>query len=158
MKAPRLRLLERGQTSIAKKVLSCIPLQEIWGHHQILDEIARSGSRMDVRIFDGCIAALLDAKLIREPHRRNYQRVGPSEPDEVEHQQEEEEAPVATPAPQLGPIPNADPLVRLGRLAEKLRGLADEIDDAALSIDAMKNANAAELEVIKQFKLLMGKV
>jgi len=154
MKASRLRFLERGQTSIAKKVLSCIPLQQVWSHHQILDEIARSGSRMDVRIFDGCIAALLDAGLIKEPQRRNYQRVGPSQPE----QQEEEEAPVATPAPQLGPIPNADPLVRLGRLAEKLRGLADEIDDAALSIDAMKNANAAELEVIKQFKLLMGKV
>ncbi len=156
MKASRLRLLERGQTSIAKKVLSCIPLQEIWSHHQILDEIARSGARIDVRIFDGCIAALLDAKLIREPHRRNYQRVGPSECDEVEHQQEEEEAPVA--AQVVTATPNADPLVRLGRLAEKLRGLADEIDDAALSIDAMKNANAAELEVIKQFKLLMGKV
>ena len=148
MKASRLRLIERGQTSIAKKVLSCIPIQAVWSHHQILDEIARSGSRMDVRIFDGCIAALLDAGLIKEPQRRNYQRVGPSEPE----QQDEEDKPVPT------PIVAQDPLVRLGQLAEKLRGLADEIDEAALHFETMKSANAAELEVIKQFKLLMGKV
>lgn len=154
MKASRLRLIERGQTSIAKKVLSCIPIQAVWSHHQILDEIARSGSRMDVRIFDGCIAALLDAGLIKEPQRRNYQRVGPSEPE----QQDEEDKPVAAQAITTQPTPSVDPLVRLGRLAEKLRGLADEIDEAALHFETMKSANAAELEVIKQFKLLMGKV
>lgn len=152
MKASRLRLLERGQTSIAKKVLSCIPLQQVWSHHQILDEIARSGSRMDVRIFDGCIAALLDAGLIKEPQRRNYQRVGPSEPE----LEEEEDKPVVTPSVTLELPP--DPLVRLGKLAEHLRGLADEIDEAALLFETQKTANAAELEVIKQFKALMGKV
>src|SRR3546814_10004720 len=48
MNSVRMRAIEEGQTGIAKKVLSSVPIQESWTARQIVSDIARSGSRPEI--------------------------------------------------------------------------------------------------------------
>lgn len=148
MNPARYRMLENGQTNIARKVLACVPIQEMWHKNVILSEVPRNGSRIDKNIFEGCISALLDTGLIKEPSRHHYQRV---------HVHAEEE-PKKVPMPSK-PAPKSskpeDPLSRLASLASKLRAIADEAEELALDIEATKTTNDEELEKLRTLKTLL---
>lgn len=147
MNPSRFRSLESGQTAIARKVFACVPIQEAWSKHIILSEVLRNGSRVDKNIFEGCLSALLDAGLIKEPIRNHYQRV------HVTAEEEPEDVPA--PAKPTAPVSPQDPLSRLAALAKKLCDVATEVEELALDIEATKSNNEEELEKLRTLKTLL---
>ena len=145
MNPARLRAIENSQTSIAKKVLSCVPIQEAWTQHQIKMELHRSGSRTDPRIIEGCLNTLLESGLIKEPTRGSFQRI------HIPDVQKDEPA-VAQPQPEKKPV---DPLSRLATVAETLRELADDLEDIALEVTQTRSSNDEELEKLRTLKTLL---
>lgn len=148
MNPSRYRQLEAGQTSIARKVLAAVPIREAWSTAAIHSEVVRNGSRIDKHILEGCLSALLDSGLIKEPSHHQYQRVGVTL----------EKPPVPTPCkPTLVKTNDTppDPLTRFASIATKLRQLADEIDELGLDIEAAKTDNEQELAKLRQLKDLL---
>lgn len=139
----RMRAIEEGQTGIAKKVLASVPIQETWTAHQIISDIARSGSRPDPHIVEGCLNTLCDSGLVRERPRGYFQRVKPKE---------EKVASIASAPQQKEPI---DPLAKLGNIASSLRTLADELEDVALAIEEKHAGATEELAKLRQLKTLL---
>lgn len=146
MNPARLRMIESNQTSIAKKVLSCVPIQEVWTRHQILTEINRSGSRIDPRIFDGCLDSLVDAGLIKEPSRGSFQRI---------HIPEEEPKEVPVQPKAITPAPPIDVFTKLSTLAIDLRKMADTVEEVALNMELLSQDTKEELEKLRTLKTLL---
>ena len=144
MNNARMRAIEEGQTGIAKKVLASVPIQEAWTARQIVSDIARSGSRPDPHIIEGCLNTLVDSGLVNERPRGYFQRIKPKE---------EKVVPIASaPAQPKEPI---DPLAKLGSIASSLRTLADEIEDVALTIEERQTATTEEIAKLRQLKALL---
>ena len=144
MNSARMRAIEEGQTGIAKKVLSSVPIQESWTARQIVSDIARSGSRPDPHIVEGCLNTLCDSGLVRERLRGYFQRTKPKEEKVVSI--------AATSAQPKEPI---DPLTKLGNIASSLRAMADEIEDVALAIEERQTATTEEIAKLRQLKALL---
>lgn len=144
MNNARLRAIEEGQTGIAKKVLASVPIQEAWTARQIVSDIARSGSRPDPHIVEGCLNTLVDSGLVRERPRGYFQRIKPKEEEVVSI--------ASTPAQPKEPV---DPLTKLGNIASSLRTLADEIEDVALTIEERQTATTEEIAKLRQLKALL---
>lgn len=144
MSSARMRAIEAGQTSIAKKVLSSVPIQESWTARQIVSDIARSGSRPDPHIVEGCLNTLCDSGLVREHPRGYFQRIKPKEEKAVSI--------AATSAQSKEPI---DPLTKLSTVASILRSLANEIEDVALAIEERQTATTEEIAKLRQLKALL---
>lgn len=153
MNAQRMRALEQGQTNIARKVLSCVPIQEAWTEQQIVREVARSVSAPDVHIIAGCINSLRESGLIKEPTRGRFQRVA------VKDEPESEPAVLRTvptaPAPKVVPIVEADPLQRFAELSANLRRMADDIDESALTMAAAIEQARVSGEKFRQLQALL---
>lgn len=66
MNQARLSSLLEGLSGIALKVYEAVPIAETWTKKQIAAELMRTGVRTDLRIIEGCLASLVDRKLIRE--------------------------------------------------------------------------------------------
>lgn len=169
-----------GQTAIAQKVLSVVPMQEWWSPKQIQRELHRvTGSGADINIVEGCLAALRDAGLVKEASRdRSYQRVPmKDEPAPTVHVS----TLLETPTPPSLPLPAVerpfleivrdgladptDPLERLGRLAARLRDqaeinqkLADELDEAALAMQAKIDTLTADTAKLHQLTTLLRSI
>ena len=144
MNSARMRAIEEGQTGIAKKVLSSVPIQESWTARQIISDIARSGSRPDPHIVEGCLSTLCDSGLVRERPRGYFQRIKPKEKKVVSI--------AAAPAQPKEPV---DPLTKLSNIASSLRTLADEIEDVALTIEERQTATTEEIAKLRQLKALL---
>lgn len=146
MNPARMRMIESNQTSIAKKVLSCVPIQEVWPRHRILSEINRSGSRIDPRIFEGCLESLVDSGLIKEPSRGSFQRI---------HIPNEEPKEVPAQPTAKTPAPSADAFAKLSTLASDLRKMADTIEEVALNMELLSQDTKEELEKLRTLKTLL---
>lgn len=169
----KIEAMLQGQTGIARKIYEFVPIAEEWAEYQIASEMARvTGSKVDLKVFRGCLRDLADSGLIR---RRNDQFRRAAAPDKT--QQKEAEMPAAKavttlqrkPSPtaaskpeQAAPSPIeilgdiAGSIVALGKsMAEQLHQLASRVEEAALQIEQGQEANAANLQKIKQLKSLL---
>lgn len=144
MNNAKLKAIEEGQTGIARKVLSVIPLAEAWNIHQIVTELARVGSKPDWRIVDGCLMSLTDAGLIKEGPRKSFTRVLIKD------------EPAPAPKPEKAPTPifklveSKRPFDRMAALAQRMREKANEF--SAMAAEAEELALAFEEEVTKASK------
>lgn len=76
MNATRLDDLERSISGVSRKVLHACPVAEAWTPRDIHTEILRQGhSSIDRRTLDGCLNALRDSGLVREPEHGCFIRV-----------------------------------------------------------------------------------
>lgn len=75
MNAQKLARIESGLNSIAKKVLEAVPISEPWTKSQIVAEMRRAGSQVDMRVLEGCLSTLADSGPIKEPTRGSFVRV-----------------------------------------------------------------------------------
>lgn len=141
-----------GQTTYAQKVFQFVPISEAWPVYAIASEMQRvTGSRPDGRTLAGCLLRMADAGLVRASSHDAFQRTPVSMPSlktqeliEMPEPKELRAAPVAVSAIDI-----------LGGLASKLRGLAQELETAALLIEEGQAAATADLAKFKQFQALL---
>jgi len=157
MNNTRLKAIEDGQTGIAKKVLSVVPLTEAWTMKQIVMEIARVGSCPDPRIVEGCLSTLKDAGLIKEPKRGEFIRVRVK--DEAEP---EERTVVAIKSQPFALVESKRPLDRMATLAARMRNtaaemkvMADEAEEVALAFEEEVNKASKDGAKLKQLQELL---
>ncbi|SEJ57507.1 hypothetical protein SAMN05216201_11153 [Pseudomonas linyingensis] len=162
--------LLQGQTSMARKLFEFVPIAEEWTEFQIANEMRRvTGSAPDLKVTRGCLRDLADSGLIR---RRNDQ-FHRAQAQEKTKQKEAEmpaakavttlqlkpthpkgEKPADSPIEILGDI--AGSIVALGKsMAEQLQQLASRVEEAAIHIEQGQEANAANLQKLKQLQSLL---
>ena len=178
MTPAKIASLLQGQTSIARKLFEFVPIAEEWTEFQIASEMRRvTGSAPDLKVARGCLRDLADSGLIR---RRNDQFRRAAAPDKTP--QKEAEMPAAKSAERLivlkaSEIPlksaakperpaEASPIEILGDIAgsivalskgvaEQLQQLASRVEEAAIQIEQGQEANAANLQKLKQLQQLL---
>ena len=165
-KESRIEALLQGQTSIARKIYEFVPIGEDWTEFQIVAEMRRvTGSVPDLKVARGCLRDLADAGLIvrrNDQHRRT--------PTQEKTQQKEVAMPAVTHATQAAKVAAAQsPIDLLGDIAgsivalsksvgEQLQQLANRVEDAALQIEQGQEANAANLEKLRQLQSLLRSI
>jgi hypothetical protein len=166
----RLKQIEEAQTGVARKVLSAVPIVEAWTSKQIMMEVMRSGSSIDPRTVDGCIATLVDAGLVKRFTAGTYQRVAPK-PEApkgvlIERANAATKATADTMVDMTAAATKAgDALGRLGAVAATLRAkarefdqLAGEVEEAALAMEDRVTQASADGATLQQFKDLFAKI
>jgi hypothetical protein len=168
----KLKALLDGQSNIARKVFEVTPIQEAWEPgkiHAAMREVTRSSA--DLHIVRGCLRALKDAGLVKEPLTNHYQRVeikSPIPTKEVLPTMATDNTKPAPPAPLTRQPTAQDPLDILAGLATEIAITADEfngrlkklaiaVEEAALQIDQRQEEAGKALEVVKQFQALLTK-
>jgi len=139
-----------GQTTIAQKVFQFTPVEEPWTPLQVASAMNRAtGSRIDMHILKGCLAALTDSGLARMTGSGLYQRVPVSRPS-IPATQKEQPA-MTTPEP-AAPVSAID---LLDGIAKRMRALAADIESAALSIEEERAKDAVVIQKAQQLQALL---
>lgn len=169
--AARMAQIEAAQTSIAKKVLSVVPMAEYWSLKQIMSELVRQGTGRDMNIVSGCLTTLLDCGLIRRKDGA-YQRINYKTNEEPMEKPPAtltatptplRQAPAATadkPVIAAVPAPSGlDRLIAAGTraryLGQELINLAEEIDEAVLQAEEEAAAKDAEFTKLRQLSAIL---
>lgn len=161
MNSARAEALLRGMTSVAQRIYQAVPIAEAWTAAQINAELIRGNTRIDRRVFQACLSALHDVHLIADKGQGRYQRTAIKEKPTAAIEDAMPIAPRAIPAPPTAAHnptqakPQPSPLDLLGALSARLRTLADEVDSAALLIDAQISANQEDMAKLKQLQSLL---
>ncbi len=154
MNEMRFKSLMAGQTAIARKVFDAVPAMTPWTSVEIHRELIRSGcSVSSLNVVEGCLSALVDAGLIRGNYKDGFIRtkVTSSEPKTKEPAPvTKEPAPVTT-----APTKDNGPIELLASLSAKLRGIAEEIDSAALQIASQIEANNNRVRALDQLRAVL---
>lgn len=142
-----------GQSAYAQKIFQFVPIAEAWTANAIASEMQRvTGSRPDVRTLWSCLQTMAEAGLVRVSTVDLFQRTPVStpsiKPKDVSEMKTAPQATSATPA-------SVSAIDVLGGLAARLRGLAQELDSAALAIEESQATAAADMAKFKQFQALL---
>lgn len=162
--------LLQGQTSIARKLFEFVPIAEEWTEFQIASEMRRvTGSAPDLKVTRGCLRDLADSGLIRRRNDQFRRAHAPEKPQQkeaempaakavttlqlkstVKHEQQAAPSPIEI----LGDI--AGSIVALSKsVAGQLQQLASRVEEAAIQIEQGQEANAANLQKLKQLQQLL---
>lgn len=171
MNDSKLQQKLQGQSSTARKVYEAVSMQEPWTTTQIANEYKRlnNGAAPPVHMLRACLGALDDAGLIARfsadgiveglfKRTKVRETTGEANSSAIKHipNLATPKAPALTTAQATkAPAKTEESVLDvLGALAKKCRGIADEIDAAALAIDETNLKNADKLKMIEQFKTL----
>jgi hypothetical protein len=152
----------REMTVQAKKVYDCIPIAESWNPAQIMGELHRRNISMsDKHVVMGCINSMIDAGVINEVERGMFKReaVRPkceikeieviNKPKEIEVKQN-----ALANSEKMGTVSDG-PIYILSTLASRLRVLAIDIDNAAISLAEREEKTHGETEKLRQLQALL---
>lgn len=138
-----------GQTTIAQKVFQFTPVEEPWTPLQVASALSRAtGSRIDMHILKGCLAALTDSGLARMTGNGLYQRVPVSRPSTTTPK----EQPTMITTEPSAPVSAID---LLDGIAKRMRALATDIEAAALSIEEERAKDAVVIQKAQQLQALL---
>ncbi|WP_281687870.1 hypothetical protein [Pseudomonas citronellolis] len=164
MTPTRQQSLLRAQTALARKVYDVVPIQSPWTPLQIKGALAAGGhSSAELSVIRACLNDLKEAGLIREADRQMYLRTDVRTPP----QQKDQPMPqVVTSIKPAAKASSASPIELLGDLASQLKTLGEEfsakaqalaarVEEAALTIEQGLEANAANLEKVRQLQTLL---
>lgn len=171
MRQSRFTALQQGLNATARKVFAVVPIAEHWTSTQIVAEMRRQGSAIDMRVAGGCIAALLSTGLVVEGKPGHYTRVKVNDPGA----KDEEPAPrrvvefkkesKVSQSTNLPAKPNQSAIAKLGALSERavaigmmLKTLSDDIAKAAIEIDDEAAAREIETGKIRQLQQLLKEI
>lgn len=162
MNANKMARIESGLSSMAKKVLGAVPLQEVWTKSQIADEMRRIGITVDRNMVYGCLSTIVESGLIKEPERGSFIRVTVRTAAKQTQTTTQENPVVATTntirASSTATSPatmGTDTLTRLANLGALLRRAAEECDAIALEVEARVQAAGKEGEKLRQLTALL---
>lgn len=157
-------------TSIAAKVLGCVPIGEVWSNRQISAELYRQGTQVSPRIVDGCLRSLVDDGLVMEPRPMEFKQAATlhkpsSAPAEVMEFAQTTRKPEAvrmsvvaktTAPPEAKPIDILAGLAsRAATLAKQVSALAEDIENAAITITDSITAAERDSEKLRQLQSLL---
>jgi|GEM_PF-1089559 len=168
--AAKTESLLQGQTSIARKLYEFVPIGEAWTEFQIVHEMKRvTGSSPDMKVARGCLRDLADAGLIR---RRNDQFSRSLAQEKPQQKESEMPAAKAITTPSIKPAAKVEkpevqsPIEILGdiagsimalskSMADQLQQIARRVEEAAIHIEQGQEANAANLEKLRQLQAIL---
>lgn len=163
MTPTRQQSLLRAQTALARKVYDVVPIRTPWTPLQIKGALAAGGhSSAELSVIRACLNDLKEAGLIREADRQMYLRTEVRTP----LQKDQPMPQVVTSIKPAAKASSASPIELLGDLASQLKTLGEEfsakaqalaarVEEAALTIEQGLEANAANLEKVRQLQTLL---
>ena len=139
MNEARFSSIHRGLSTVAQKVYAAVPIADEWAIEAVRRELTRKGHTIDLHTIRGCMSSLVDSGLVTEPSRGQFSRVAikeaykaPAEPKPVKEAKQPE-----NPMPKQGAIDKLTALsARVRTAMSAMKTLADDIDNAALEIEA----------------------
>ena len=139
MNEARFSSIHRGLSSVAQKVYAAVPIADEWAIEAVRRELTRKGHTIDLHTIRGCLSSLVDSGLVTEPSRGQFSRVAikeaykaPAEPKPIKEAKQPEK-----PMPKQGAIDKLTALsARVRTAMSAMKTLADDIDNAALEIEA----------------------
>ena len=139
MNEARFSSIHRGLSSVAQKVYAAVPIADEWAIEAVRRELTRKGHTIDMHTIRGCMNTLVDSGLVTEPSRGTFSRVAikeaykaPAEPKPIKEAKQPEK-----PMPKQGAIDKLTALsARVRTAMSAMKTLADDIDNAALEIEA----------------------
>ena len=141
MNEARFSSIHRGLSSVAQKVYAAVPIADEWSIEAVRRELIRKGGHtIDLHTIRGCMSSLVDSGLVTEPSRGTFSRVAikeaykaPAEPKPVKEAKQPEKPAM----PKQGAIDKLTALsARVRTAMSAMKTLADDIDNAALEIEA----------------------
>jgi hypothetical protein len=135
----RFSSIHRGLSTVAQKVYAAVPIADEWAIEAVRRELTRKGHTIDMHTIRGCMNTLVDSGLVTEPSRGTFSRVAikeaykaPAEPKPIKEAKQPEK-----PMPKQGAIDKLTALsARVRAAMSAMKTLADDIDNAALEIEA----------------------
>lgn len=139
MNEARFYSIHRGLSTVAQKVYAAVPIADEWAIEAVRRELTRKGHTIDLHTIRGCVSTLVDSGLVTEPSRGTFSRVAikeaykaPAEPKPIKEAKQPEK-----PMPKQGAIDKLTALsARVRTAVSAMKTLADDIDNAALEIEA----------------------
>jgi hypothetical protein len=154
--------IARDLSSVARKVLEAVPIEESWPDTAIYAQLRRCGSSVSMDIVRGCIETLRKAGLVREPQPRHFQRVPVREREPIPSFSESNiriptmpTLPLNSPSIVAAICAPASTINEVEKVAAKLRGLADDLEEIAIRLDDERKALANDSEQLGKFRALM---
>ena len=140
MNEARFSSIHRGLSSVAQKVYAAEPIADEWAIEAVRRELTRKGHTIDLHTIRGCMSSLVDSGLVTEPSRGQFSRVAikeaykaPAEPKPIKEAKQPEKPAM----PKQGAIDKLTALsARVRTAMSAMKTLADDIDNAALEIEA----------------------
>lgn len=162
MNESRQQQILAGQSSIAQKVFTLVPIQAAWSNHEIhgaaLTAKATGASPYAIR---RALGELKEAGLIREPVGGKFQRDA-STPKTIKEQavtQVAKQAVVSIKKPEGALDVLASLSGEVVSLADdfsrRMKALASRIEEVALSVEVERETNAAAVGKLKQLQELL---
>lgn len=175
MNAAKLTRLEGGLTTVARKVLDAVPIQEPWEKQTIVMELRRTGVATSVDIIEGCLRSLKDRGLVKEPRNGSFVRpqlriAAAANEDELDDAGDQtppptttttKATPVRTTTLTVSPpatTERANTLTRLADLASSLRKTADEVDAIAIDVEERIAVIEKDGEKLRQLQALLKSI
>lgn len=168
MTPARQQALLKAQTGVARKVYDVVPIQSPWSPLQIKGALTAGGhSSAELSVIRACLNDLKDAGLVREVDRQMYLRTEVRTPPQQKDQPMPQIVTSIKPAAKASSTsPSPSPIELLGDLASQLKALGEEfsakvqalaarVEEAALTIEQGLEANAANLEKVRQIQTLL---
>lgn len=138
MNEARFSSIHRGLSSVAQKVYAAVPIADEWAIEAVRRELTRKGHTIDLHTIRGCMSTLVDVGLVAEPSRGTFSRVAIKEAYKAPPKAVKEAKQLEKPAmPKQGAIDKLTALsARVRTAMSAMKTLADDIDNAALEIEA----------------------
>jgi len=134
----RFSSIHRGLSTVAQKVYAAVPIADEWAIEAVRRELTRKGHSIDLHTIRGCMSTLVDSGLVAEPSRGTFSRVAIKEAYKAPPKPIKEAKQPEKPAmPKQGAIDKLTALsARVRAAMSAMKTLADDIDNAALEIEA----------------------
>ena len=138
MNEARFSSIHRGLSTVAQKVYAAVPIADEWAIEAVRRELTRKGHSIDMHTIRGCMNTLVDSGLVAEPSRGTFSRVAIKEAYKAPPKPIKEAKQPEKPAmPKQGAIDKLTALsARVRTAMSAMKTLADDIDNAALEIEA----------------------
>jgi len=146
-----------GQSSIAQKVFQFVPINELWTPLQIAQALHRdTRSNVDMHVLRGCLNCLVDAGIVKTNNSGTYRRVTVSaQPAAGATESAKPKESSVSVEPKTTIVKNDKPasaIDLLSGIAKKMRAMADEIENAALTIEEERAKDAETVNTARQFR------
>lgn len=148
--------------SVLKKVYEATPINEYKTAISISAEMRRLGTGgADSRQTLGCLNSLMEMGLVEEFGKGEFRRVEVKSPQQKQIEQPEtKEEKMSLPAKVVEIKPevkqeNASPIDRLSKFANRLRDLANDMENAAIELAEAAEKNEIETAKMRQLQQLL---
>jgi hypothetical protein len=173
MNQKKQKELLNSQSALAQKVFEATPMVEPWDVSTIGREVYRLyNSTQDHRTVYGCLTALKASGLVREPQKGFFLRTPVRAVIEKHHEEKEEEVLTTkgntieiAEGSRMPQTLAAEPIARLGdiaatakHLADQLRKLAGQIEEAAIDIELQQEQAGKDSQALKQLRALLQNI